>query len=919
VSLPVGTRLGPYEITALIGAGGMGEVYRARDPRLRRDVAVKVVPAAFATDRERLQRFEQEARAAAALNHPNILAIHDIGYEAPAAWPSPPYIVSELLDGDTLRRRLQQAVAQWRSPGVSDQGPLPARTAIDYAVQIARGLAAAHEKGIVHRDLKPENIFVTADGRVKILDFGLAKLTEIEPSAASGSTLPTVSAANAALGVPDTLPGAVLGTVGYMSPEQVRGVPADHRSDIFSLGAILHEMLAGHRAFRGETAADTMAAILSADPPRVQDPRRPMPSALLRIVNRCLEKAPSSRFQSASDLTFALEALSGQVDATDGVREAPPQARVPYAWVVAALLLLTAAVVVLAVVFSGREAPVDSLVYRTSISLPGRLGASLDTLSFAVSPDGRRLAFVGPDATGRVMLWVRPLDSLASQPLAGTEGAAAPFWSPDNRFVAFVAAGKLMKIEAAGGPPSTVAEATVNVPGTWSRDDVILFTPASGSPLWRVPAGGGRPSAATALDAAAGETAHAFPVFLPDGRRFLYRAIGGATAGLYAGSLDSPERTRILEDAVNVQFSKGALLYLRDTTLVARAFDASRLAFSGEEVALAERIWVPTTALRPLGQPTGAFSSSDTGVVVYQSTASAGSQLVWFDREGKPIGVLGDPADYADLFLSPDGLYASASIAAPRGTRDIWTFDVARNVGTRFTVDPGNEFEGIWAPDNSRIAFNSSRDGGSMNLYVKSPADTGPGELLVRDDQDKFAQSWSPDGQLLLYIATAPGAIAAQDLWIVPMTGDRTPVPYLTTEFSEGVGAQFSPDGRWVAYTSNESGRQEVYVASFPVPSRKWPVSTNGGLLPRWRGDGREIFYFDAGNSRVMAADATPEGAALRIGTVRRLFNVRPAGGRKFWDVSPDGQRFLVNTALAAPDVASLTLLVEWPALIPPK
>ena len=550
--------------------------------------------------------------------------------------------------------------------------------------------------------------------------------------------------------------------------------------------------------------------------------------------------------------------------------------------------------------------------------MPGRLGASLDTLSFAVSPDGRRLAFVGPDASGLVMLWVRPLDSLAAQPLAGTEGAAAPFWSPDNRFVAFVAGGKLMKIEASGGPASTVAEASLNVPGAWSRDNVILFTPASGSPLWRVPAAGGRPSAATALDATADEKAHAFPVFLPDGRRFLYRAIGGAMSGLYAGSLDSPERTRILDDAVNVQFSNGALLYLRDTTLVARPFDASRLAFSGDEVALAERVLVPTTALRPLGQPTGAFSSANTGVVVYQSTASAGSQLVWFNRQGKPVGVLGDPADYADLFLSPDGLHASASIAAPGGTRDIWTFDVARNLRTRFTSDPGNEFEGIWAPDNSRIAFNSNRDSGSMNLYVKLAGDTGPGELLVRDDRDKFAQSWSPDGQLLLYITTAPGG-GQQDMWVVPMTGDRTPFPYLTTEFSEGVGAQFSPDGRWVAYTSNESGRQEVYVASFPVPSSKWPVSTNGGLLPRWRGDGREIFYFEAGNSRVMAAEVTREGAALRIGTVRRLFNVRPAGTRKFWDVSPDGQRFLVNTALAAPDEAPLTLLVNWSALLPPK
>jgi dipeptidyl aminopeptidase/acylaminoacyl peptidase len=366
-----------------------------------------------------------------------------------------------------------------------------------------------------------------------------------------------------------------------------------------------------------------------------------------------------------------------------------------------------------------------------------------------------------------------------------------------------------------------------------------------------------------------------------------------------------------------VQFSSGTLLYLRNTTLVARRFDPARLAFSGDEVALAEHVWIPTTALRPLGEPTGAFSVADTGILVYQSTASAGSQLVWFDRTGKPVGVLGDPADYADVFLSPDGLHASVSVAAPSGTRDIWTFDVVRNLRTPFTFDSGNEFEGIWTPDNSRIAFNSSR-AGSLNLYVKSAGGTAAEELLVESDQDKYAQSWSPNGRLLLYVAVGQGPKQLQqDLWVVPMTGDRKPYPFLATQFTEGVGAQFSPDGRWVAYTSNESGRQEVYVASFPVPDRKLVVSTAGGLLPRWRGDGREIFYFEAANSRVIAADVTSDGAGLRIGTARPLFNVRPAGGRKFWDVSPDGQRFLVNTALAAPDDAPLTLLVNWPALLP--
>jgi Tol biopolymer transport system component len=915
--LAAGTRLGPYEIAAPLGAGGMGEVYRARDPRLGRDVAVKVLPSAFATDRERLQRFEQEARATAALNHPNILAIHDIGHDA--SGQAALYIVSELLEGETLRQRLQEQAAaprrSHRAPAL-DQGPLPARKAIEYAVQMARGLAAAHEKGIVHRDLKPENIFVTADGRVKILDFGLARLTETASPVDGVSALPTVSPAAGAADRPDTLPGVVLGTVGYMSPEQVRGLPADHRSDLFSLGAVLYEMLSGRRAFRRETSADTMGAILSADPSGLQGPEHSISPAVARIVERCLEKAPAARFQTASDLAFAMEALSGQVAPAEVVRAAPWRRRLPLAWVAVTALLLTAVVALGGLLYRGR-APADHQVYRASISVPGSLGGGVDALSFAVSPDGRRLAFAGPDASGRVMLWVRLLDSLAAQPLAGTEGAAAPFWSPDSRFIGFVARGKLMKIDASGSPPFTLADSSLSVPGTWSRDDVILFTPAAGSPLWRVPAAGGRASEATTLDTTAGETAHAFPLFLPDGRRFLYRAIGEATPGLYAGSLDSPERTRILENAINVQFGHGSLLYLRDTTLVARPFDPSRLAFGGDEVPLAERVWIPTTALRPLGQPSGAFSASDTGVLVYQATQSEGSQLVWFDRTGRAVGVLGDPADYADVFLSPDGLHASASIGASGGARDIWTFDVARNLRTRLTFDAGNEFEGVWTTDNRWIAFNSSRRG-RLDLYIKPADGTGREELLVEDDQDKFAQSWSPDGRFLLYIAIAQGEGNQQDLWIVPLAGDRKPYPFLQTEFSEGVGAQFSPDGRWIAYTSNESGRQEVYVAAFPGPGGKWPVSTAGGLLPRWRRDGREIFYFEAGNSRVMVAEVESAGPTLHVGPVRPLFNVRPAGARAFYDAAPDGRRFLVNTALAAQDQVPLTLLVNWPALLPP-
>ena len=504
---PLGTRLGPYEIGAQIGAGGMGEVYRAHDTRLGRNVAIKVLPATFVTDRDRLQRFEQEARAAATLDHPNILAVHDVGHHLlalpGAVEPQPtPYIVSELLEGATLRQLIQS------------HRTLALRKAVEYGVQIAHGLAAAHDKGIVHRDLKPENLFITHDGRAKILDFGLAKLTGAPHFDVASTTATTVTLEPA---VPNTTPGVVLGTLGYMSPEQVRGLPADHRSDIFSLGAILYEILSGERAFRGETPADTMGAILSADPPELDPgtrtytaggrpdratlPRKSLPAHAFKppVISRLLSKhcrGPSS--------------AAVRTPERSGTRRRLP-------WMIAAALLV--ALAGLAVLLSLPSEPSTVQVYRSTISVPGTVGGG-DALPLAVSPDGRRLAFVAPDATGRGMLWIRPLESLASQPLAGTEGAAAPFWSPDSRSVAFFSGGRLRRVDAAGGPVSMLADSSVSVPGAWNADDVILFTPRVDSPLSRVQAsGGGVPSAVTTLDTAIGEAVHGFPVFLPGGRR----------------------------------------------------------------------------------------------------------------------------------------------------------------------------------------------------------------------------------------------------------------------------------------------------------------------------------------------------------------------------------------------------------------
>ena len=950
MSLALGARLGPYEIVGPLGSGGMGEVYRARDPRLGRDVAIKVLPAAFSADPERLQRFEQEARAAAALNHPNILAVHDIG-----SYNNSPYIVSELLEGETLRSRLpslrverESASAEREGAGVGSPRPLrkdgealPVRKAVEYAVQIAHGLAAAHEKGIVHRDLKPENIFVTSDGRVKILDFGLAKLTQAEPALADASALPTTP--------PDTLPGVVLGTIGYMSPEQVRGLTADHRADIFAFGAVLYEMLSGRRAFRGETTIEAMTAILRDDPPDLPAAERHIPPLLERIVDRCLEKNPSSRFKSADDLAFALEALSSQSERSEvsaAVATIPVRRSVRrWVWTFAAASAISFTALAVGSVLYLRHAPADTRSYRSSI-LPSP-GVSLTKFltpnaRFALSPDGRRLAFVGAETGGVTRLWVQSLDGLAGQPLAGTEGAVMPFWSPDSRFIGFLAGGKVKRIDATGGPPLTLADANPNPGATWNRDGTILFASfGPGNPIRRVSASGGAPSPATTLDADTGETQHWFPFFLPDGRHFLYLAVGSKTAGptssngIYATALDSNERKLLVPGGSSAMYAEGYLLFLREQTLMAQPFDVERLELTGNAGPIAERVTIGgATGMA------GGFSVSETGVLAYQTGSvevggAAGllTQLAWFDRSGKQIGVLGDQARSGDLELAPDGRRLAVSLfdRARRG-RDIWLFDIARGLRTRFTFDPADELAPVWSPDGRRVVFNARRKG-HLDLYQKASSGAGAEEELLADGLDKTPLGWSPDGRFILFVAVAPKT--GLDLWVLPLFGGRKPFPFLQTPFNE-VPGRFSPDGRWIAYASNESGRNEVYVAPFPglggtpsaaaalgTPGGKWQVSTAGGNWPRWRRDGKEIFYLAPDNlapdNKLMAAAASGQGSAFEVGAVRPLFETRAianANQRYPYDVSADGQRFLVNTLAEETTSAPITLVVNWPALV---
>jgi serine/threonine protein kinase len=885
MSLDPGTKLGRYEIRSKIGEGGMGEVYLARDTQLGRDVAVKVLPSTFSQEVERLHRFEQEASAASALNHPNILSIYDVGTH-----DGSPYVVSELLEGQSLRHRIGGT-------------RLPQRKVIDYALHIAHGLAAAHEKGIVHRDLKPDNLFITNDGRVKILDFGLAKLTGAGDTELSQTSIPTRRV--------DTDPGKVMGTVGYMSPEQVKGRAVDHRSDIFSFGAILYEMLSGRRAFYGESAAETMSAILKEDPPDLSETNQRISPALERLVNRCLEKNPQQRFHSASDLAFALEALSRSAPTsaeTTTISNLAPRRLTQRERVfgsVAIVAIVAAVVVTIALILSrSRPGPTELGAVRLFVPPPEKNSFG----SFAISPDGHRLAFVATDDSGKTMLWVRPLDSINSQRLAGTEEAIYPFWSPDSRFIGFFAASKLKKVEATGGPVQTLCNAPVPRGGTWNRAGLILFAPNPTDPLYRVSAAGGEPSPATALDRSRLENSHRWPYFLPDGRHFLYSVLSGSeTRGIYLGSLDEKETRRLLNvsNSDAAYAPPGYLLFRREATLTAEPFDADTLRFTGDPFPVAEQVGFDAASFQTF------FSVSETGVLAYNITGSVKTQLAWVDRGGKQIGVVGQPSFYFRPFLSPDEKQVAVDdVDIQAGNRDIWIIELGRGNPTRFTFDPAIEMWPVWSPDGGRIAFASNREG-TMNIYQRPASGTGKEEELLKSDSAKFPMDWSADGRFLLYQLTDPKT--QSDLWVLPAFGDRKPFPFLQSEFNERVG-RFSPDGRWIAYCSDESGAWEVYVQSFPVSGGKWQVSTNGGYNPAWRRDGKELFYISA-DKKMMAVDVKGEGAVFQRGVPKALFNLQiPTlfDIRARFAVTADGQKFLISNMLGENASAPIAVVLNW-------
>jgi serine/threonine protein kinase len=879
------TKIAQYTIVSKIGEGGMGEVYRARDTKLGRDVAIKVLPAALSENSDRLNRFEQEAQAAGALNHPNILVIFHVGTHQGA-----PYIVSELLEGETLRDRMAGSA-------------LPQRKAIDYALQIARGLAAAHEKGIVHRDIKPDNLFITDDGRVKILDFGLAKLTSID-SAASQTEVPTRKV--------NTDPGTVMGTMGYMSPEQLKSQPADHRSDIFSFGAILYEMLSGKRAFRGDSMAETMSAILREDPPDLSVTNQTVSPALERVVRHCLEKNPAERFHSARDLAFAIESLSGSATISGQMATMPTittesstpvglsrwlhNARV--AWIVAGVLVVSLLATLGLRYFNPSETTTRAV--RLSLTPPPELAFN-DAQSDAavISPDGQKIAFSATSGDGKNMLYLRALDSSEIKLLPGSENVMEPFWSPDSRSVAFGSNGKLKRSDLAGGGNAQVlCDAARLVGGTWNKDGIIVFAPDYRAALMQVSAQGGEPKpVAMRFDGQKAES-HRYPDFLPDGRHFLFRR---DPKGIWVGSLDSPETRQVLVEVTPFVYAQpGWLVFVRNDALVAQAFDAARIAFSGEPIPI-------ITGQKNSG--TLRFSVSHNGTLVWQGQWERDYQLVWFNRDGKETGTVDAPMKVnigEDLSISPDG-----KRLAVKRNQNLWVVELEKGTALRITSTFSQM--PVWSPDGSRIAYSE----GTSGLTVRAANGSGDAEGLLAGAN--FPSAWSPDGRFIIFVRR--GVKTRMDIYALPLFGDRKEYLILNSPFNEQTPA-FSPDGRWLAYTSDETGNYEIYVQSFSADGKlaadKQRVSTNGGTYPLWRRDGSELFFV-APDGQMMSSAVKTAGTEFQFAAPKSLFKTRMlAWITNFheYDVSPDGQRFLIGTLIGEPKAPPPTVILNWTAAL---
>ena len=898
MSLAPGARLGAYEVLRLIGAGGMGEVYQARDTRLDRLVAIKVLPEKIAADHGRRQRFEREARAVASLNHPHICDLHDVGEQDHVD-----FLVMEYLEGQTLANRLVR-------------GALPAADVLRYAIELADALDHAHRQGLVHRDLKPGNVMLTKNG-AKLLDFGLSKLQ-------SSSDLPALSTI-ASGAAPLTAQGAVLGTYPYMAPEQLEGRETDARSDIFSFGAIVYEMTTGRRAFQGASAASLIGAILHTDPPPVSTLQPLTPPGLDRIVSRCLAKNPDDRWQTARDLLLELKWIAEQKSEAAGVGKtaSPVRTRERVAWLVAALTLLLVGLGMGMTLTQPWRARPDESSQRLSLLPPPAIRfTDLFSGGGVISPDGRFIAFVGIAEDGRKLLWLRSLDSLDPQLLPTTEGATDPFWSPDSRFIGFFAQGQLKRVAVNGGPAQAICEAIHPRGGAWSERGIIVFSANAAERWYRVPAAGGR---ATEMKIESPNPENYWPFFLPDGLHFVFFG-RPEKPGVYVASLDSTNATLLLENHVGVAYAApGYVLTLagsargaEDRTLEARPFDATERKITGEPSVVAEHVVYLSGTAR------AAFSVSQTGRIVYETFRSPVTQLIWFDRTGKQLATLGEPVGYRRPSLSPDEKIVAVEWPDPQmGTTDIWLLETTRGVPTRLTVAPEADWSPVWSPDGLRVLFTSPR-GTPPQLYQQDSRNAGAGELVLKGYRNIQPRDWSADGKRIVFAALSPDT--GWDLGVLDMqpesaNPDRKGVLIQQSAFNEGDG-KLSPDGHWIVYVSDESGTMEVYVAPFPGPGVRKRISNGGGTQPAWRGDGRELFYV-APDGTLMAVPVTAE-RGFEAGTPRALFRTRMAdfhsGSRgqfaKNYAVTRDGQRFLIASIIEDPPPPSVTVLLNWPAAL---
>ena len=882
MTLTAGTRLGPYEILSPIGAGGMGEVYRAKDTRLGRMVAVKVLSQDLSAAPDVRQRFEREAQTISQLSHPHICALHDVGNQ-----DGTEYLVMELLEGETLSDRLAR-------------GPLALEQTLRYGQEIADALDKAHRQGVVHRDLKPGNVMLTKSG-VKLLDFGLAKVAE--PSTDLG-----LSASPTRQGL--TQEGAILGTFQYMAPEQLEGREADARTDIFALGVVLYEMATGRKAFGGATQASLISSILRDDPAPISQVQPMSPVALDRIVKTCLAKDPEDRWQSAGDVGKELRWIAdGSTSGVTTSAAARPKRRnrERLAWALAAAGLVAAAWLAADRLRAPAAAP--SRLLRANVLLPEKVQLHLAVLS----PDGRRFVFSGLGADGRDHLWLRSLDSYDSVLIAGAEGGIFPFWSPDGRFIGFFADKKLKRVEANGGAVIDLVEAD-GVGGAWAPDGDILFALASG-PILRLPRAGGKPVPVTRIDAARHETTHRYPFFLPDGRHFLYLALNAAGNSrdpanrIWVGSVDGAPAKPLVAGNQNAVFANGHLLFIRGDlagTLFAQPFDPVRMETTGDPVGVASEIGVWGDYLG-----IGKYSVASDGSLLYSSFLLR-TRLEWLDREGKSKGTFGEPGSHFAFRLSPDDSRIAFDLYDP-GTNlsQVWIGDVARDVQTKLTSGSSSNINPAWSPDGSRVAFESDRKH-QADIFVRAAGGSGAEDQLTDSERQSSPMDWSADGRYILYLDREPFGNRRMQLSAIPVVPPRRPITVVPPALTDILSARFSPDGKWVAYARDESGRIEVFVVSFPDGQGKVQISVSGGSNPRWTRGGSELLFSDFAGTVMSVAIETAKG--FQASTPRPLFTLPP--GTYGLEVSANGERFLVNAPVVKSASVPLSLVLDWAAAL---